>query len=275
MTRFCVTVDIEEDLPGLVPDGFFGVDRGLPRLLELLNELDITADFFFLSSVARARPYLVREIAQTGHGIGNHGLDHEFLCAKPLARQESDIVESTRVLESIVGDRPLMFRAPGFSASSTTLGILNRLGYLIDSSVLPGRIVRRLRVFKVYDHRGSPQRPHWAVMRVGIDCSTNLFEIPVTPNPVRPGAPLGLGAVNTYGAPRLLTALLQSDLNPIVFLLHPWELVDLGELYPQIPNGYASACSSDLSALRAFLEGAAEIGTFSTLGAVRESCTGG
>ena len=253
MTRFSVTVDVEEDLPGLVPRSFLGVDEGLPRLLGLLDELRIPADFFFLSSIVRARPELTRAIADGGFGIGNHGLDHEFLCAKSPARQQSDIVESTKVLESITGERPLMFRAPGFSADSTTLGILDRLGYSIDSSVLPGRFVRRLRLFSVYDHRGAPTEPFHPHAEGPRAPRLRLLEIPVTENPLRPGAPLGLGALIYFGETRLVEVVRKTATNNVLFLVHPWELIDVDRVYPSLPMGYANGCSADLEPLRRFL----------------------
>src|SRR5438552_709034 len=142
----CLSVDVEEDLPGILPPTTYGLEVGLPKLLQVLEQAHLRADFFFLASIVRTNPSLVRHIANLGHGIGNHGFDHHFLCAKPLKDQHHEIRTSTRILECTVSHEPRMFRAAGFSANPVTLRILEDEGYVVDSSILPGRITRRFRL---------------------------------------------------------------------------------------------------------------------------------
>src|SRR5207253_3235542 len=110
-------------------------------------------------------PDLVREVRRRGHSIGNHGLNHSLLCAKPPAVQKREIAESTKALKEVVGVAPAMFRAPGFSVNQATLSLLDEGGYLIDSSVLPGRVARRFGFICVYDHRGAPEAPYHPAQR--------------------------------------------------------------------------------------------------------------
>jgi peptidoglycan/xylan/chitin deacetylase (PgdA/CDA1 family) len=253
MRHFCLSVDVEQDLPGILPRGTKGIEQGLPALLRLLQDLGLHADFFFLGSVVQAHPDAVHDVVRRGHGIGNHGLDHDYLCAKSPERQRYDIAASTRILADAAGTRPPSFRAPNFSADHVTLDLLDQAGYVVDSSILPGRHARH-RFRTIFDHRGAATRPHHP--RIGDENSRpmRLLEIPVTGNPLRPGAPLGLGAVNMYG-PEKLSEVARSLMIPVVvFLIHPWELVDLASAYEQVPAGYARACSSSLQPLRKFLE---------------------
>jgi hypothetical protein len=264
MTYFSVSVDVEEDLPGILPYGVRGIEEGLPALLDILDDLHLRADFFFLASVAREYPDLVREVASKGHAVGNHGLDHGLLCQKPIEVQRKDIRVSTRALTDLAGVRPVMFRAPNFSVDDFTLAILEDEGYLIDSSVLPGRLLRR--VFRnLYDHRRAPSRPYHPRLRTS-DTRGRLLEIPVTANPLRPGAPLGQGALNVNGPTKLLEIVRSLSVGVFVFLIHPWELVDLALWYPSLPSGYSDACSRDLEPLRDFLTEAKAAFPFITLG---------
>lgn len=269
----CLSVDVEEDLPGVVPLGTRGVEVGLPNLLRLLEAVHLQADFFFLASIVRRNPDFVRHVASLGHGIGNHGLDHQFLCAKSLSDQHQEVLKSTLILERIVAQEPRMFRAAGFSVNPATLEILQREGYVIDSSILPGRISRRLRLFPIYDHRRAPREPHFPIAGNGVN-RTRLLEVPVTENPLRPGAPLGLGALNTFGTDTVLEAIRAAEEPMVVFLIHPWELVDLNAIYPRLPPGYARACSPDLTNLRGFLQKARDFATFATLASVRQGYVG-
>jgi hypothetical protein len=269
MTRLCVSVDVEGDLPGIVSGGGDkGMHEGLPRVLALFDELSVMADFFFLASIAKAYPDLVLRVAKAGHGVGNHGLNHEILCAKPLARQRQDILDSTDILEKVSSVRPMMFRAPNFSVNGATLRTLERAGYLIDSSVLPGRYMNRFRLLRVYDHRGAPREPHRAVHEDGRSGVGGLLEIPVTENPLQPMTPIGLGALNRFGPGPLVEFLRTTTLSTVVFLIHPWEAIDLASEYPDTPRGYANVCSSDIRPLRDFLEATRSIAEFSTLAEV-------
>lgn len=47
-----------------------------PRLLEILARHDARATFFMVGEAAQRHPELVRQVAQAGHLIGNHGWDH-------------------------------------------------------------------------------------------------------------------------------------------------------------------------------------------------------
>jgi len=268
-----LSVDVEEDLPGILPPSTHGVEIGLPNLLQVLEETHLQADFFFLASIVRTNPGLVRQIAKLGHGIGNHGLDHQFLCGKPFADQQREVQTSTQILERIVSPELRMFRAAGFSANQATLRILEGEGYLVDSSILPGRIKRRFRLFPVYDHRGARKEPHFPVTSEEA-VERRLLEVPVTENPLLPGAPLGLGAVNAFGPAAILDALRATDLRTIVFLVHPWELVDLKAFCPKLPASYARACSPDIRKIRDFLRAARDFATFVTLAGARQRYLG-
>lgn len=273
--RICVSVDVEEDFPGLAKSGTRGVEEGIPELLRLLEDAHVPADFFFQASIVTAHPDLVSRIAKTKHGIGNHGLNHAFLSTKPPAVQRQEIASSTRILESVIPHEPRMFRAAGFSASLVTLQILQELGYGIDSSILPGRRAKRFRVLTAYDHRAAPRNPHFPVPFGDWSANTRLLEIPVTENPLRRGSPLGLGAINAYGSESVLAAIRSVEESTLVFLVHPWELIDARAYYPKVPEGLLGACSGDLGAFRQFLTAARALAEFSTLANVRRGFPGG
>ena len=273
--RICVSVDVEEDFPGFVKSGRRGVEEGIPELLRLLEDVHVPADFFFQSSIVTEHPDLVSRIAKSKHGIGNHGLNHAFLSTKPPAVQKEEIRRSTRILENVFPQEPRMFRAAGFSTNLVTLEILQDLGYAIDSSILPGRRAKRFRVLPAYDHRAAPRDPHFPVPSGDRSADTRLLEIPVTENPLRRGGPLGLGAINAYGFDKVMTALHAVEERTLVFLVHPWELIDARAYYPKVPEGLLAACSGDLGAFRDFLTAARAVAEFSTLPNVRREFLGG
>ncbi len=274
MKYICISVDVEDDVTGSSTSGTIGIEQGLPTLLEVLNQIGARADFFFQMQTALKFPGLVRELKAAGHGIGNHGFDHRLFCAKPLDRQRKEVRRSTDALTSVTGTRPVMYRAANFSVDKSSLRVLQDAGYALDSSVLPGRVLRQNHVRKVYSHRGAPASPFFPVELPTSTTVTSLLEVPVTANPLRPGAPVGAGAVRLYGPKRMSEAVRAMAQTVITFLVHPWELVSLREFYPDLQDAYAKIASSDITPIREFLREAAGYAEFRTLMEVDHSIRG-
>jgi len=116
------------------------LDRLLPELLATLAEAKCTATFFVLGEVAERLPRRIREIAAAGHEVGSHG--HLHLRAFDHSPQDfvRDLTRSKEVLEDLLGEPVLGFRAPEWSLrslSSPRLPLVAECGFLYDSSLAP------------------------------------------------------------------------------------------------------------------------------------------
>ena len=110
---------------------------GYPRILGLLEELDLKGTFFIEGWNGLHHPDRVEELARRGHEVGLHGWVHERFGALDKARAEQLLHDGTAALERI-GLRPAGFRAPGAQRGEHTAGILKSLGFRYDSSTGPG-----------------------------------------------------------------------------------------------------------------------------------------
>lgn len=124
-TGEAVRPDLEE--PGL---------KALPRLLNLLDEVGITATFFVEGWNALHHPDALRSIASRGHEVGLHGWVHEKWATLTDDRREVLLYDGTAALRN-VGIEPKGFRAPGGYRGSRTAQVLRELGYTFDSSIEP------------------------------------------------------------------------------------------------------------------------------------------
>src|SRR2546422_6375321 len=113
------SIDVEPDVLPYSHGSSFGIQEGLPVLFDLLDDLEIKADFFLLGSILEKHPWIGAKAASGGHGIGSHGWDHELLSKKDVVHQTRDIDMATAEIERISGMRPRMFRAANFSISLT------------------------------------------------------------------------------------------------------------------------------------------------------------
>lgn len=124
--RFAVTVsiDVDGDLPLLAEDpanidrhktrssGLYGPEHGAPRLLHLLQDLGLTAQWFIPGEMASRYPELVGRIHGAGHGIGVHGDRHLNFDRIALDEQIREMVDGRAAVESVTGQTPTGFRTP-------------------------------------------------------------------------------------------------------------------------------------------------------------------
>ncbi len=115
-------------------------DVALARLEAMAHSGGFPLTLFVIGrDVARrqAREGLTRA-ASNGHEIANHSLDHRYdfvrLGRDEIARQ---VRESARAIEAATGQRPVGFRAPGYTITDEVFGILQGLGVAYDASVFP------------------------------------------------------------------------------------------------------------------------------------------
>ncbi len=112
------------------------VEQNTRELLHLLADAPtpIRATFFVLGWIAERCPDLVREIYQGGHEVASHGVDHHLCYNQAPDDLRQDLIRSKAMLEDIVGDEVLGYRAPSFSITDEILVFIREAGYLYDSS---------------------------------------------------------------------------------------------------------------------------------------------
>jgi polysaccharide deacetylase family protein (PEP-CTERM system associated) len=197
------------------------VERNTERLLALLAERGVRGTFFVLGWVAERTPGLVRRIAASGHEIACHGFSHQLIYQQAREEFREETVRAKRLLEDLIGETVLGYRAASFSVTRDSLWALDTLidaGFLYDSSIFPIRHDR-------YGLPGAAPEPN----RLSAPSGRTLVEFPMS-------AARFLGVqvpVSGGGYFRLLPFwVTKSGLKqinerrglPFTFYLHPWEL---------------------------------------------------
>jgi polysaccharide deacetylase family protein (PEP-CTERM system associated) len=202
------------------------------RILDLLAARGVRATFFILGWVAHRYPGLVREVHAAGHEIGNHSYWHRLIYDLTPESFRDDVLLANRVLEDIIAEPVVAFRAPSFSITNRSLWALEILaaeGFRYDSSVFPIRHHR-------YGIPHAERLPHALSTAAGAlrefppsTCQIGMFRLPV-----------GGGYFRLY--PGRLTLHCLSRINaraqPVMFYVHPWEID------PHQPRVRASRTSS-------------------------------
>ncbi|MFE3092390.1 polysaccharide deacetylase family protein [Streptomyces sp. NPDC059248] len=86
--------------------------RYTPDVLDILRRHDVPAMFFVCGEVVAAYPDLVRRMVDDGHVIGNHTWSHPLMPSLTPSRIRDEMGRTSDIVEEIVGQAPLWYRAP-------------------------------------------------------------------------------------------------------------------------------------------------------------------
>ena len=122
--------------PSVMSRGEYGARVGVPRILSMLEKYGIPATFFVPAETARRHSDIVREISGKGHEIGHHGNIHENPVKLEPSREERILAEGIETLEKIAGQRPVGYRSPAWDLSDSSIGLMEKYGFVYDSSMM-------------------------------------------------------------------------------------------------------------------------------------------
>jgi len=228
-TEICVSIDVERDYRVDGAISVRGIEEGLPWFVDLLRSRDIPFDLFISGEIADVLPTGLNDEHTT---IGCHGMQHpsgpaSYMNRMKVASVQRDVAKATECVRRAMGQNPVYFRAPNFSADGRTISVLEAAGYKVDSSVLPGRCVKRWRLIPLLDHRDAPVSPyHPDPNHLTREGRSRVLEVPLSPNSLLPGGPLGLGFLNARGPSETFRATTATPGRYAILLAHSWEMVD-------------------------------------------------
>lgn len=189
------------------------LNQNTQKILNLLDEHNITATFFVLGKLAENERELLEVVVNSGHEIACHGYDHFNVNTMTPNEFRRDLEKSIKAIESATGIAPRGYRAPNFSIGKNNewaFGVLNEYGFVYDSSVLPSGFGK------------MPSRPFVhpsGIIELPISCTKILFS----------GIPCGGGGYfRHYPYPLFRSLFGKSNRQNgcAVFYIHPWELND-------------------------------------------------
>lgn len=268
--KVVIGIDMETDVGSFTPF-YEGVKHGTPLLVDLFNEKDIKATFYFTGDSARENPDIARLVASSGNEVGCHSLFHETMGdelfpipgLKPLLPEEVPIrlKAATEWVEEASGVRPVSFRCPRLWGSTAVVNALEDLGYMTDATY-PMYFYRKQ--FAPY----HPSRDNWLE-----EGNMRILQIPNFADMLmesqdqplerdRDQWPLfrtkGVGELVKH-IENFLTFVKERNIPPVLcFYFHPWEFVPMQKSFhfgecTVIPDAFITENCGDV-ALRALGE---------------------
>lgn len=216
------------------PDPVF--ELGMERLLGLLTEFGVKATFFVVAEdlKSQTKKDILKKIAQSGHEIASHGMQHRYLNAISEKEKRDEIFTSKTKIEDTLGVKVRGFKAAGFAVNKDASEMLVEAGYEYDSSVFGNSLAYLMELFSgisypKWDMITSPSSPYRSsggnIFKKGGD---GIAEIPVTTLPLLrfpihfSYAALG-GKLYTGFIRKMLEARCSKFVN---YLFHPLDMLD-------------------------------------------------
>lgn len=213
--------------------GEYVLNQGMPRLLDLYDKYGVKATFFFTGHIATLYPQVVKMAYERGHEVGSHGLTHEVSQAFDVLTPDEQLEhlrQSKQILEGIIGDEVISFRAPAARVDEKFPQIMKEAGFKVDSSVAS----QRLDMFFSF---GALKKLHWitAPRKAYLVNEENIFKKGDSEVMEVPISAMGFPYIGTFmriapGLNRMTRRLLYWETlcngRQFVFLTHPNEFID-------------------------------------------------
>ncbi|KAL8863435.1 MAG: hypothetical protein Q9178_000116 [Gyalolechia marmorata] len=117
--------------------GIFAGKVGAPRLVKLFKKLGLSErmTWFIPGHSMETFPVEVKQVVDSGSEIALHGYSHEG-AYQMTEQQESDVLEKCIDLATnLTGKKPVGYRAPLYEIRETTIPLLEKHGFVYDSSL--------------------------------------------------------------------------------------------------------------------------------------------
>lgn len=130
-----VSIDVEHDVGTEDNKSFQGVEN-MGRLLAVFQNPAVPLTLFVTGDVLQKYPHEARNWSGT-YEIASHSFSHRFFDGLTYQEKERDIKKFSELYRNLFGKEPKGFRAPSHVIDDETFAILEKYGFMYDSSVVP------------------------------------------------------------------------------------------------------------------------------------------
>lgn len=121
--------------PGVLSQGAYGPNVGVPLILDLLRKYEVTATFYIPGKDALRHPEAVKAIVGDGHEVAHHGYTHTNPTKLSEAEEREELRAGLEVLQSF-GAEVVGYRSPSWEFTPHTLDLLVDFGLQYSSNLL-------------------------------------------------------------------------------------------------------------------------------------------
>ena len=120
--------------PNLMAEGAYGPKVAVPRILDMLDRLELKATFFIPGWVIEHHTETCREIVRRGHEIGYHGYLHEKAY---FVEQENELIaKAKKIMKDLLGVEPVGHRTPEAELTKETIRTIIDNGFEYSTNTM-------------------------------------------------------------------------------------------------------------------------------------------
>ncbi len=142
------TIDTEDWYHANYEEGLFKnddslistVEANVDQYLALFDKYNVKATFFVLGCLVDKHSEMIKKIYRNGHEIASHGFGHHLVYKQTPDEFREDVRKSKILLEDVIGEKVIGYRAPSWSITEQSLWaleILEEEGFSYTSSIFP------------------------------------------------------------------------------------------------------------------------------------------
>jgi peptidoglycan/xylan/chitin deacetylase (PgdA/CDA1 family) len=122
--------------PGTLSQGTYGARVAAPKILETLDEAGVKGTFFVPGWTAENWTDRVEMILKSGHEVAHHSYSHRWIDPDFPDQEVEEMEKGLEALKRTVGVVPKGYRSPAGETSDTMIRLLQKHGFLYDSSLM-------------------------------------------------------------------------------------------------------------------------------------------
>lgn len=94
-------------------------------IVDILKKYDVGGTFFFIGNKSKKQPDNVQYVYNNGYAIGSHSMKHDNMVKLTYGQQETDLLQTTAILEGIIKEEVNLYRPPYGSFNSSTENLIH------------------------------------------------------------------------------------------------------------------------------------------------------
>lgn len=106
-----------------------GPSKYSPQIVNLLKKYKTGGTFFYIGQNVKKYPSYVKYAYSNGFSIGNHSMNHSDYTKLSSKKQETDMIQTNRLIQNITHQNVVLFRPPYGAKNKATINLMEMHSY--------------------------------------------------------------------------------------------------------------------------------------------------
>ena len=102
-----------------------GPTKFTTTIVDILKDYEVGGTFFFIGNKSKNQPDTVQYVYNNGYSIGSHSMKHDNMVKFTYEQQETDLLQTTAILEDIIEEDVNLYRPPYGSFNQVTENLVH------------------------------------------------------------------------------------------------------------------------------------------------------